>query len=251
MKRILCIIFSLLLMVFVFPFSVLANNADTIYLSPVSAKAGETITLPVSYKTETGIYVARIFIEYDQNVFEFVKTENLNERFGHTSSFKDGVVTVIADGRDVANVTGDFRLFSVTFKVKEDVEKIGYFLKIKGEASSIKSDEGKTEVVSNFVSDNSVEIYVVCSKHKFTVPHSDGKKCENCEAIELSSSGEIVLPSPEQDDTPPKVNNENGEKETDKNDMTEAVLLIGASGFAVILFVIVLLFLRKRKKEAA
>ena len=267
MKKVLSILFCVLLILSIISFPCSAAEADNIACSSVANSAGSTITLPISYSGEKGIYVARFFVGYDTDVFEYIDIEEtLSGTFGYTENNKNGVLTVVMDASDIANYKNNGCILGVKLKIKDTAKNGAYEIKVSGDASRITgtgSDLKAENVALNF---ENGKVYVVCKEHSFTVDVDNGKKCANCDAVEISDKKDgtsVTVPTTDSNgntssivpgdistmgtDPNNKPSGENSDKEEEKDYRVVYVVVI-LSVVAVITAIIVVFMIRKGKK---
>lgn len=200
MKRIISILITVFILVSCFAFSVSAANDGIVKAGRVTAKAGDTITIPVTYEEQPGVYVIRVILSYDSNVVELVEVEQTaSEYFNYTTNTKtDGAVTVLMDAKAIGNVTENITLFNVKFKVKKDAHAGRALFPVEcssGDATGLKKVDGKYQTVSLIPSTSTGSVTVLCEKHTFDLEMDGGKlQCSVCGAVK-TESGEVSVDS--------------------------------------------------------
>lgn len=98
-------------------------NAPAVVVSNVTAKAGDTFTVDVSIKNNSGIIGLRAHLEYDADVLELVSIV-AGEKFADTSfgPLTQNPMSILWDGSLDSNCTTNGVVATLTFKVKEDAE---------------------------------------------------------------------------------------------------------------------------------
>lgn len=194
MKKIVSFILAAVLCLSVFSFCVCADSIHKAQCGHIADKAGRTVAVPVNYSSDNGVYIVRIFMEYDTSALKFMKTENsASDKFGYTVNEKDGKITVIADARQIDNVSGNFELFKALFEIKDTAKTGQYNLTLSGEGSRLDSSDSGYSVETLDIAFTSGSVTVICEEHSFKEETQDGTKCENCEAVE-NDKKEVSVP---------------------------------------------------------
>ena len=199
MKKLLSVLFCILLIISLISFPSSAAGTDTVSCSSVANAPGDTITLPIKYSSNKGIYVARLFVDYDESVFEYIDIEEtLSGTFGYTENNKNGVLTVVLDASSIANYKGNSCILGVKLKIKDTAKNGAYEVKLSGDASCV-SGTGNDMTAENVpLSFENGKVYVVCKEHDFTVDIKNGKKCANCDAVrntEAQDGATVTVPT--------------------------------------------------------
>lgn len=258
MKKLLSLIVAAVLLLSVFSFSASADSIHKAQCGHIADNVGRTVAVPVSYSCDDGVYIARIFIDFDTSALKFVKTENtLTDKFGYTVNEKNGRVTVVMDAKTIANVSGNLELFKVYFEIQDTAKTGSYALTLSGDATRLGSEQGKFEAEGVDIEFSHGSVNVICKEHSFTEETEDGKKCESCDAVQNKEQQVTVPIKPE--DTKEEIVIKPGEAtiiteddaENDgKFDTLSVVLILVAAILVIAATVFVIIKLKKSKKEA-
>ena len=188
MKKIISVIFACVLLLVSFALPVCADDYGIVKVDRVSAKAGDSISVPVSFNDCSGVYVIRFRISYDKSVLEYVKVkETAKDSFNYTVNETDDGIIVVMDGKSIGNVDGNIKLCTLEFKVKKNAPAgrslLPVYIKDK-DVAAIKEENGKVSVVSVTPDTSAGSVTVLCSEHKFDIDGENGdKKCSVCGAV--------------------------------------------------------------------
>lgn len=123
MKKLICVLMIVALMAAFMAVSAFAAENPQIVVESATAKAGEEVVLTVSLVNNPGISNGKITVDFDNTGLEFVEIDTtpataagFTVAMTNPAQFNMNFLTV-AD-----NVTGDFVLFTVKFRVLEDAE---------------------------------------------------------------------------------------------------------------------------------
>lgn len=109
------------------PLAVSAEEPAAV-LSSVSADAGDTVTFTVSLKNNPGIAGAQLYIGYNSDVMSYVSAAKGSgfEPYVHAFSEEAGANPVKLLFLNTSDMTGDFIVADVTFKLASDVKPGDY-----------------------------------------------------------------------------------------------------------------------------
>lgn len=163
----------------------------------MSAKAGDTITVPVSFVDCPGIYVIRFKVSYDKAVLEYVgANETSKDSFNYIVNETDDGILVVMDGKAVGNVDGNLELCALKFKVRENAAAGRSLLPVyieNNDVAVIKENNGKMSIDSITPSTSAGAVTVLCSEHNFDIEGENGEsKCSVCGAVKEKDGGVSV-----------------------------------------------------------
>ena len=208
MKKLISLLICIGIIFTIFSFSAAADSGCKIGCGHISDAAGRIVAVPVSVSSDNGIYVIRIIADYDETALNFIKIEkNYENKLNYTVNNKDGIVTVVADAREIGNVQIDGEMFKFQFEIKENTKNGTYPIKLSGDATMIEENGSGFKAQGLSVGFSAGSVKVICKEHNFSVAVKGGKKCADCDSIK-QSSGNVVVPV---------IKNE-PDKATDKNE---------------------------------
>lgn len=271
MKKIITVILAAILLVSCLVFSVGATGDGVIKVGRVSANAGETINVPVTYVNNPGLYIIRVTVSYDERAVEYIDIDkSSSDSFIYTVNTKKvGEILVLMDGKSMSNVTGDLELFSLQFKVKSDAEAGRALFPVyceEGMATGLKKENNTLNPAPLSPATSSGSVTVLCDEHTFDLEMSDGSvQCSKCGAIknndgEVSVDADAGLPeidvsassTPSEsvpDPSVPKLGEETDEDDKGGLKAGHFVPIIAAVIIAVLIPVIVAIFKKKEKER--
>lgn len=123
MKKLICVLMIVALMAAVMAVSAFAAENPQIVVESVTAKAGEEVVLTVSLVNNPGITNGKIYVEFDETGLEYVSIDTTPAT---AAGMQMALVNDETHGMNfmtvMGNITTDFVLFNVTFKVLPEVE---------------------------------------------------------------------------------------------------------------------------------
>lgn len=197
MKKFVGIFIVMVLLIFCICIPATATNDGIIKADRISAKKGETITVPVSYVNNPGVYILRVTLSYDADVIEYIEfNRSASDYFNYTYKEKDNKLIFLMDGQSMINVTGDIELFSLEFKVKKDAKVGTSLISVScenGMATALKKQGDTITTLSLTPATSTGAVTVLCNEHTFNDEMTDGNfKCSECGAIK-KDDGEISV----------------------------------------------------------
>lgn len=104
--------------------SAFAAETATASINSATAKAGDEITLTVKMTGNPGIVGAQLYVGYDANVMSYVSAKSGTSDFYFSASENQGAnpVKVVLANLSLKEVTGDFTVAEITFKVNENAK---------------------------------------------------------------------------------------------------------------------------------
>lgn len=99
-----------------------ADKTFSLSVSEESALAGEEVTLTISVKNSTGISGLQFYIDYDSSALSLV-SGTVDKAFSFSSPVKnENKPVTFAMATMLTDITGDFDVATVTFKVLDDAK---------------------------------------------------------------------------------------------------------------------------------
>lgn len=195
MKKMLLMLTAVLMLISCIGIPVAAANDGVIKVGRTSADLGDEISIPVTYENNPGVYIIRLIVEYDSQILDYVTVEKSASRnFNYTINSTEQGIVVLMDCPSFSNVTDDFELFKLTFKVKENAAPGRTLINVvceDGMASALEKKDGKYTVTSLHPATSTGAVVVLCNDHAFSTQQSDGSfKCTKCGAVK-NVSGEV------------------------------------------------------------
>lgn len=134
MKRNATIFLIIILLLILSSFSVYAEGNPTIAISQSEAKAGQSIEVPVVIRNNPGLYAIKFELDYNHDVFEYVKSE-AGEVYTESEIFMGPpdkkTITFTAENNNFEiNNFKNGKLVTFFFNVKKDATNGGHNLKI-------------------------------------------------------------------------------------------------------------------------
>ncbi len=105
-----------------------AITAVVFTLGEVTAKYGDTVSLPINVVNNNGMFIATIDVKYDADVLEFVDFdagEVFEDAYTVANEYERGTVRILIEGKDVANTNVNGLLGNVNFAVADDASLAG------------------------------------------------------------------------------------------------------------------------------
>lgn len=117
-------ILALVLLCSMLPLAVFAADAPVASIGSATAKAGEEITLTVNMANNPGIVGAQLYVGYDANVMTYVSAKAGTSSFYFSASTEQGAnpVKLVLANLSLQEVSGDFKVAEITFKINEDAK---------------------------------------------------------------------------------------------------------------------------------
>lgn len=189
MKKVISLIVCAVVIFSCFVLPVSAEGDGVIKVGRISAKAGDSITVPVSYVGNPGLYAIIFSVSYNKDIVEYVDYTSSSKSFNYTVHNEGEKVNVVMDARELSNVEGDLVLIKLNFKLKADAPAGRVLFPVYyGEDDVVALDDQGSElsVLSLKPETSAGAVTVLCSKHKFDIENADGKQCSVCGAVELN-----------------------------------------------------------------
>ena len=203
MKKLICVLMIVALMAAFMVVSAFAAENPQIVVESVTAKAGEEVVLTVSLVNNPGISNGKITVEFDETGLEFVEIDTtpataagFTMALTNPEQFNMNFLTV-AD-----NIAGDFVLFTVKFKVLEDVEgdfEVGLVLNklVDGNNETVEFEvvKGVVTVAHECTLEDVAEVPATCTEDGVKAH----QKCAVCgklyiDGVEVTEE-ELVIPA--------------------------------------------------------
>jgi hypothetical protein len=187
MKKIISVILVAIVLLSCVSISVCAANDGVIKAGRISAKRGEEISIPINFENNPGVYIIRVTVTYDERVAEYIEiNKTASDSFNYTVNENENSIVVLMDGQKMSNITGDFEMFALFFKVTSDAP-IGRALFTvtceDGMATALVKEGKKLKPVPFSPSTSTGAVTIICSEHTFDVQLNDGGfQCSKCGA---------------------------------------------------------------------
>lgn len=201
MKKIISALLLLIFCLSFFAFTVKAEeNIGLLKADRVTAKAGDSVTIPVSLVDHKGVCVIGITVKYDSKALELKKVvHSAEDVFSYTVNAKtEGEVFVLMDGKNLENITGDIKLFELKFKVKDNADPGRTLVRVlcdDGMATYLQNSENEIVPTSFLPATSTGSVTVLCVQHDFSEVKTNGVfQCSKCGAVK-NDEGNVSVDS--------------------------------------------------------
>ena len=174
------------------PISVSAATVTTFCVNNVSAQPGETITIPVMVKNNTGFVSASLYIEYDSSVLTLIgaKDKGLIDGAMHTTNFVSPYILSWENDTRTSNYTVNGTLVELSFSVSTFADPGEYSVKISSTTHGVLDCNGE-EVDCSFVNGKVTVVAPNCdhdgSSWKKSSASRHKRSCALCGEVEYTS----------------------------------------------------------------
>ncbi|MBR2987107.1 MAG: hypothetical protein IKC63_03725 [Clostridia bacterium] len=183
------------------PISVSAATVTTFYAKNVNVHLGETITIPIMVKNNTGFVSASLYIEYDSSVLTLIgiKDKELIDGAMHTTNFVSPYILSWENDTRTSNYTVNGTLVELSFSVSTLADPGEYSVKISSPTHGVLNCNGD-EVNCSFVNGIITAVAPDCdhdwSLWKKSSASRHKRSCDLCGKVEYDShnfdDGEII-----------------------------------------------------------
>lgn len=156
MKKKLVIMVAALALVVVLVFTGCAEGVSELYIEDQKALAGDNVDIPIYIKSNPGICLGNIIINYDPDALEFVSCTNGEVFDACMSHGEGGVASLLLEQTKLESTDGEGLVATITFKVRSAASKGD--VKISFDKESNFSDELGNKVTLEKMSDGVVTV---------------------------------------------------------------------------------------------